>query len=231
MAKKRDLKGQNPDYVVDIIDILAENDPSKTNKYLPFMITQIGDWVKWVREEMTKETFKEMFDVIKDFEDLTERNLLENKDIYSYESPEDIVEAIKFAKEKVTRSEVKKRETEVIHEDDRWLVLLPLTHRSSNMYGKSTKWCVAGEDHDYKKYFGQYTNDGILVYVIDKSVKEKDTRDNKLSKVAFHCKIGEGKNITSWDSKDQNLSTGDMMKFTALVGGDIMTKVYETFRR
>ena len=41
-----------------------------------------------------------MFEVIQDFEDLSKRNLLENKDIYAYESNQDIIEAVKTAKEK-----------------------------------------------------------------------------------------------------------------------------------
>jgi hypothetical protein len=224
MAKKRDLKEQNPEYTIDLVEILAENDPSKSNKYLQFMIGQTAEWITWMTGEIKNETFKEMFGVIADFEDLSNRNLLENKDIYSYESPEDVVEAIKLAKEKVTRGEVKKRETEVIHEDDRWLVLVPLSHRSSNMYGKSTKWCVAGDDQDFKKYFTDYTSNGILVYVIDKSVKDKETRDNPLSKVAFHNKFGEGQ-TTAWDSRDSQLNVSAMMKFMSAVGGDIMDKV------
>lgn len=224
MAKKRDLKEQNPEYTIDVIDILAENDPTSSNKYLPFMISQTKEWVSWAFGEMKNETFKDMFGVIADFEDLSNRNLLENKDIYSYESPEDVVEAIKLAKEKVTRSEVKKRETEVIHEDDRWLVLVPLSHRSSNMYGKSTKWCVAGEDQDFKKYFNDYTKDGILIYVIDKTVKEAETRNNPLSKVAFHNRFNEG-NVTAWDSKDSQLNVSAMMKFIGSVGSEIMDKV------
>ena len=33
MAKIKDIKSQNPDYVINLVDILAENDPTKTNKY------------------------------------------------------------------------------------------------------------------------------------------------------------------------------------------------------
>jgi hypothetical protein len=227
MANKRELKKQNPDYTIDLVEILAGKDPSDTNKYLPFMISQTKEWVKWIKNEMQEETFKEMFEVVESFEDLSNRNLLENKDIYSYESPEDIVESIKFAKEKVTRSEVKKKETEVVHEDDRWFVLIRLTHRSSNMYGKSTKWCVAGEDQDYQRYFKQYTDNGTLVYVIDKSVKERETRDNPLSKVAFHNDYSKGEGMTAWDSKDAQLNMKSTMKLINEVGSDIMSKVDE----
>ena len=143
MAKIKDIKSQNPNYVINLVDILVENDPTKTNKYLPFMVSQTKDWLDWFLNELKNNTFKEMFDIVKEFEELSDNNLLENKDIYSYESNQEIVDEIKFARDKVTRSEVKKKETTTLYEDDRWLVLQPLTSRSSNVYGKSTKWGVA----------------------------------------------------------------------------------------
>ena len=50
MAKKKDLKEQNPKFVIDLVEILAENDPSSTNKYLPFMVKQAESWVDWLKE-------------------------------------------------------------------------------------------------------------------------------------------------------------------------------------
>ena len=129
MAKKKDLKIQHPEYTVDVIEVLSTMDPTKSNKYLPFMINCTSGWVQWIQNELKNETFKEMFEVIKDFEDLSDRNLLKNKDIYSYESNQDIIEAVKLAKEKVTRSEVKKKETEVLYEYERWSVIVPLSTR------------------------------------------------------------------------------------------------------
>ena len=130
------------------------------------MIKCTADWVNWIQNELKNETFKEMFEVIQDFEDLSNRNLLENKDIYSYESNQDIIESVKLAKEKITRSEVKKKETEVLYENERWTVIIPLSTRSSNLYGKSTKWCVSSEDHNYGKYYKQYTDNGVLIFLI-----------------------------------------------------------------
>jgi hypothetical protein len=221
MAKIKDIKSQNPDYVIDLVDILAENDPTKTNKYLPFMVSQTKDWLEWFLNELKNNTFKEMFDIVKEFEELSSKNLLENKDIYSYESNQEIVDEIKFARDKVTRSEVKKKETITLYEDDRWLVLQPLTSRSSNVYGKSTKWCVAAEDHNFKKYFKDYTNDGTLVFLIDKSVKEKDTRDNRYSKVAFHQYKNKENSLTLWDSKDKQLGVQEAMTVYGMVSKEI----------
>jgi hypothetical protein len=233
MARKKDLIAQNPDYVINVIDVLTENDTSGTNKYVPFMIKQTKDWVEWLHKELANETFKQMFDIIKDFEDLSQRNLLDNKDIYSYESNADIMEAVKLAKEKVTRSEVKKKETVVLHEDEKWLVIFPLTSRSSNMYGKATKWCVASDDQSFKRYFKQYTEQGVLVYLIDKTIKDKDARnsENKLSKVAFHMDRSKRDGLTVWDAQDNQLSVMDMMRVSTSVGGDIMNIINEKLEK
>lgn len=223
MARVKDLKVQNPSYVVDVIEVLSSMDPSKSNKYLPFMIKCTAEWVEWINNELRNETFKEMFEVIKDFEDLSQRNLLENKDIYSYESNQDIIEAVKTAKEKITRSEVKKKETEVLYEDDRWLVIFPLSTRSSNLYGKATKWCVASEDQNYGRYFKQYTENGVLVYLIDKNVKDSEARNNIFSKVAFHNDRNKQDGITLWDVIDTQMNVSNAMKVYSLVGSEIMT--------
>jgi hypothetical protein len=227
MAKIRDIKSQNPDYVIDLIDILAQKDPSKTNKYVPFMVSQTKDWLEWFIDELNKNTFKEMFDIVQEFEELSNRNLLENKDIYSYGSNQDIVDEIKLAREKVTRSEVKKKETIVLHEDDKWLVLQPLTSRSSNLYGKSTKWCVAADDHNFKKYYKDYTKNGTLVFLIDKTVKESDTRNNRFSKVAFHQYKDKENSLTLWDSKDKSLGVQEAMKVYGMIPKEIQDVINE----
>ena len=227
MARIKDLKQQNPTYNIDVIDVLASMDPTKSNKYLPFMIKCTADWVEWINNELKNETFKEMFEVIKDFEDLSQRNLLENKDIYSYESNQDIIEAVKTAKEKITRSEVKKKETEVLYEDKRWLVVFPLSTRSSNLYGKGTKWCVSSEDNNYGKYFKQYTENGSLVFVIDKSVKESEYRSNDFAKVAFHNDRKKNDGVTLWDIKDKQMGVGNAMKVYNMLGNDIMGIINE----
>jgi len=222
MAKIKDLKTQNPTYKIDVIDVLASMDPTKTNKYLPFMIKCTADWVEWINNELKNETFKEMFEVINDFEDLSQRNLLENKDIYSYESNQDIIEAVKLAKENITRSEVKKKETEVLYEDDRWLVIFPLSVRSSNLYGKGTKWCVSSEDNNYGKYYKQYTENGVLVFVIDKSAKESEYPSNNFAKVAFHNDRKKSDGVTLWDIQDKQMGVSNAMKVYTMLGGEIM---------
>lgn len=229
MGKKSDLKKTNPKFQIDLIEILSENDPTVTNKYLPFMMKKAESWVDWVIEELKNNTFREMFDIVKEFEDLSQRGLLENSDIYSYKSSQDIVDTIKLARDKVTKSQVKKNETITIHEDDRWLVLQPLTVRSSNIYGKSTKWCVSSEQNDYKKYFNQYTENGVLVFVIDKSVPEKEIKTNIFAKVAFH-NDKKKEEITVWDTKDTQINASGMIELMDIIPHDIMKMINTTIK-
>lgn len=226
MAKKKDLKDQNPKFTIDLVEILAENDPTTSNKYLPFMVKQAETWVDWLQNELKSNTFKDMFETIKDFEEMSSKNLLSNKDIYSYNSNQEIIDAIKIAKEKVTKSQVKKNETIVIYEDDRYLVLQPLTSRSSNVYGKSTKWCVSSEQNDFKKYFNQYTENGTLIFFIDKSVKEEEIRDNPLSKIAFHRDKTNG--LTVWDTKDVKLDAGIVLELSESIPAEILNIIMKT---
>jgi hypothetical protein len=230
MARIKDIKAQNPEYVIDLISILGEHDPSKTNKYLPFMVSQTKDWLEWFKTELESNTFKEMFDIVKEFEELSERNLLENKDIYSYDNNQDIVDEIKLAREKVTRSEVKKKETLTLYEDDTWLVLQPLTSRSSNLYGKSTKWCVAADDHNFKKYFNDYTKEGVLVFLIDKRVKERDAKEDKNihAKLAFHKYKTKEKSLTIWNVRDNQLGVSEMMDVYKNVPANIIETINDT---
>lgn len=227
MAKKKDLKEQNPDYTIDLIELFAGKDPSNSNKYLPFMIEQTKEWLHWFKLEIENETFQEIFNLINDFENLSERNLLKNKDIYSYSNNSDIIEAVKEAKEHVTRSEVKKKETRILFEDDNWLVLMPLSVRSSNLYGRGTKWCVSSTDHNYERYYNQYTENGILIFVIDKTAKEKDSYDNIFSKIAFHNDRNKKDGLTIWDVKDNQLSLTGLMTLTQKIGDNLLKIINE----
>lgn len=60
---------------------------------------------------------------------------------------------------------------EKIHEDEDWLLLMPLSYESSLKYGAHTKWCTASKDT--KQHYQDYTNKGVLVYCINKKTDVK----------------------------------------------------------
>lgn len=102
---------------------------------------------------------------IKDFIRYMDKNLIENKDVTSYSTIDDLRAGITLASMKEFNKDL---EGQVIKEfeDEKWLVVRPLTFQASSKYGATTRWCTT-----YKKdkhYFKKYWEKGILVYFINK---------------------------------------------------------------
>ena len=222
MSKVKELNAK-PEYTINFVDICATLDPTKTKKYVPYMLKLIEDYIKDVKSDYEKTTFKDIKELITDFEDLCTRNQLENKDIYSYASFEDIEAVVKEGKSKITESQVKKTETKVLYEDDAYIVLRPLSVRSSRFYGSTTKWCTASDRDDFATHFKRYAGEGILVYFIN---KKGDPKTNKFAKLAFHNETDfkDSNKITIWDPEDHQLEANDMMR---VAGKEIPFAVYE----
>jgi len=92
-------------------------------------------------------------------------NRLENPDISSYKSIDDLKHQTKIADIKYLEKEVKEA-IHVLHEDNEWLIVIPLTHESSLKYGASTKWCTASKGNP--ETFYRYSRRGNLYYMINK---------------------------------------------------------------
>lgn len=233
MSKIKKLKEENPKFTIDLIDVFSRKDPSGNNKYLKFMVEQTSEWVDWFLEQINDDIFSELFESVGDFEEYCSKNQIKNKDIYSYKSNEDIRGVIVEAKEHVSKSVIKKKETIRLYEDERWLLVQPLTSRSSEMYGKSTKWCVSSKEHSFDTHFNDYTRNGVLIFLIDKNVKEEDTRDSKniKSKLAFHKNNSEAndhQDVTVWDVLDIKLSLAETMELNTWLPKELTNLIYKT---
>ena len=77
MAKLKEL--QNEKYVINFVDICGELDPSKTNKYVPYMLGLLEEYINEVRLDYKNTHLKEITNLVNDFHDLAERNQIENK--------------------------------------------------------------------------------------------------------------------------------------------------------
>jgi hypothetical protein len=104
------------------------------------------------------------------FVELNERNLIDNKDITSYKSLDEVMAAISIAELKMINKDLEKFVLK-IHEDDEWLVVKPLTYESSCKYGAGTKWCTASTSEEYQ--YHNYTRRGILIYTMSKKTGAK----------------------------------------------------------
>jgi hypothetical protein len=66
-----------------------------------------------------------------------------------------------------SRSDIK-NSVRVVLDNERFKVIVPLTYDSAKMYGRGTKWCTTN-----KTYYDRYNKEGILYYIIDKSLERK----------------------------------------------------------
>ncbi len=191
---------------MDFLKIIQEGreDEFKTKYSQKFTPEQISSIVKMVPTKFLEWAGKNLdsinFDntlpklsvALKTFDKISSN--LPITDINGYKSIIDLINGLISYEQRVRRNIRKVEGGNVVHEDDRFFVVNPLTHDSSCYYGKGTKWCTAA-DSDYQ--FKKYNEDGKLFYILDKT---KATND-PLYKIAVLKKF-DG-NVIVYDAKDE----------------------------
>lgn len=130
------------------------------------------------------------------FCELNERKLIDNPDVTSYSSFQQIEEANTIAEVKLLDKESEKQ-IRKIYEDSEWIVLRPLTYNASLKYGASTKWCTAMQSDD--SYYKKYTNRGILIYNIN--------RKTGVKVACYKSLIADEPEFSFWDVKDVRIDS------------------------
>ena len=187
------IEKYSPQLKTPVIDQLAYSDPSGDHKYLDWMcskliqrceladkesiylsaglqsVTEMTDTVISFHSQLSKFTKKNFDTFIKgSWYTLGDHDKVEKAptDIYSYSTYHVLEYYVKSISKIMTRkdhSDIVHKETSIIFEDETWKVLIPLTMRSSNYYGRGTKWCTsATENNQYESY----DQKGNLIYVI-----------------------------------------------------------------
>lgn len=132
-------------------------------------------------------------DSLTQFMGYMERGLISNNDVMTYNDLESVKGALALASMKEWTKDL---EGEIFKEfeDDKWLILRPLTFASSAKYGATTRWCTTYSKE--KHYFEKYWRKGILVYFI-----------NKISgyKFAGYKSIKQEPEMSFWNAEDNRL--------------------------
>ena len=191
---------KNEDDWSHVIKTVQERDPSGTGKYLDYILSQIvSTWVDDLNggyDDISSIDSPTTFilNLVDSFHKFSERNLIQNKDIYSPEYKDITVlrgainqatnKHVEIAKEKELKGSADK-----IYQDSRWVVMVPKTHEASCHYGAGTKWCTTAKGQP--SYFTQYTSinggNGVLFYILDKTRKS-----GTLYKLAIHQTYAPG---------------------------------------
>lgn len=186
-----DRFSENPE-LRDIVEEFLDHEFNKRTNY---------KYVDWVMKRNfddignLKMTFDEIITYLERFDRI--RKNLDKKDINQYRGIQEFVDTIedygRTGSEK--RSELKYG-TEKIYEDDRVLVVKPLTKDASCYYGSGTRWCTSSTQ--FHNRFDQYFKMGPLYYFIHKNMDN----NNDFYKIAIHY---DSKNdrMTLYDAQDK----------------------------
>lgn len=104
------------------------------------------------------------YNVLHNFMELDSQGYLKGVDVNQINSRENINNVITLAMLKKMKNDYSKQVVKVF-EDDKWLLIRPLTWEASKKYGSSTRWCttsISNPDH-----FFRYTERGIVLYCIN----------------------------------------------------------------
>lgn len=130
------------------------------------------------------------------FEEYRNLGLIKSVDISNFKSFDDIHRIVNITDLKKIDKDMEKQ-IYVVFEDEEWLILRPLTHKSSMKYGMGTKWCTT--QNDSPDYFQRYSKRGVLIYSINKKTG--------LKVGTFYNLEPYDKEFSFWDDKDNRVDS------------------------
>ncbi len=155
---------------------MSASDPTGRMRYMRWMVDIFR---RTERSIFLEDLYKiqeslEIYEKVKHTLDIEHRNILE---FNNYNDLWDLVKKYK-AEPEVLLSKRQKRgdsavtgEYDILLENDRYSVIVPITHRAACYWGSNTRWCTA---HDkYSGNFETYAHRGPLVIVYHHDISEK----------------------------------------------------------
>jgi hypothetical protein len=183
-------KMMSPNQTNKYVEMLIKLDKSiatdsyyHSDRYRNEMIACMVDWgldynyletfdietLRFVFNSMNHLTSEGKIKIFTKFASYNERKLIENNDVTTYSTWDQIEQAVALADVKSLDKKLEK-EIKKIYEDDEWLSLRPLSLEASMKYGANTKWCTTTESG---QYYARYSARGILIYNINKKTGYK----------------------------------------------------------
>jgi hypothetical protein len=183
-------KMMSPNQTNKYVEMLIKLDKSiatdsyyHSDRYRNEMIACMVDWgldynyletfdmetLRFVFNSMNHLTSEGKIKIFTKFASYNERKLIENNDVTTYSTWNEIEQAVALADVKSLDKKLEK-EIKKIYEDDEWLSLRPLSLEASMKYGANTKWCTTTNTG---QYYARYSSRGILIYNINKKTGYK----------------------------------------------------------
>lgn len=132
----------------------------------------------------------------------------------------------------ISEVKAKAEDRDKIYEDERIVVVAPLTHKGSCKYGSFTKWCTATPSND--ENFKEYINNGVLIYFIVRSpYPESGIKEYKFAYYKSYTKEMEYANgwydmgDYQFEEPDENTTKADIKLIKFLIPEFVINKVNE----
>jgi len=206
---------------MNILKILKEIDGFTYNELFNILNENYKIALDKFSSEANTDTIKDYFSK---FKELGKKNLI-NKDI-SYWIPKGwekfkaaVDDAEGYGKSRTEHKRSKNAGKSItIHEDNRWLIVIPLDKDASCFHGRNTDWCTAKPTElHFIKYFNE--NNIILIYFIEKSSNEK-----------YAISFNEDNNqVELFDKNDKSISREDFKSGTGRDPLDIVNLVEDEY--
>jgi hypothetical protein len=219
-VKKYGIHDVNAKNILEpVILYFSQHDPSSSNKYVALMVRIFFNETKEKEEiidhivafhAVQNKLSEKIFDAYLDEGlNLPDHIIRLPKDIQNYETMHQVDTVTKVATAYQTKREssntIVTDETDIVYEDDGYLIVTPLSYEASCYWGVETKWCTTTKDDP--QYFKNYTNSGTLFYVIDKY--RQDDKFHPMSKFAIHMKKdGHDSQAEIYNRPDHQLGHG-----------------------
>lgn len=178
------------------IAFLATLDPSRTQKYLPFIIKSYlaGAGLDVLRNRVSE------------YDTLLHRNLVDRKDINSFKTFRQFDEYVQQQNNiKSARQEKRdaKKQAEIILNNEDLFIVCPQSHAASCIYGAGTKWCITMDSPvHFEMYQFQQLVTFYFIQVRSDAIKAQLEEDlYKLAVVVYR----DGR-ISVYDSKDSQVA-------------------------
>lgn len=173
-------------------------------KYIDWAIKQLKNKNQYFNDKETKLSLLTIIDFLKRFDILASHGFIQNKDINSYNDLFSFIDVVgKADKKLIAAKEQKEKENKAnkVFENEKYLVVEPLTKEASCKYGRGTKWCTASLNDD--NAFKQETDEGNrLFYIFNKANKEK-----------YAMLVSLEHDVWFWDSADNQISHLDLFDY------------------
>lgn len=159
----------------DLFDKAVELDPTSNGQ------NKVGKYTDWIiKNQLFDVDSDQLHDLLNKFTKYKNKIDPSKRDInkLSYEDLQQIIAEIEkevpmSKKEKKNAGRIKaEKESEVLFNNDKYIVVSPKTQFASCFYGAGADWCTARQDK-ISNMFYQYNRDGKLYIILNKKTKEK----------------------------------------------------------